>query len=476
MEGPWPPILRRRSRRSRCDASARDFFAARWGRDYDHRVELSPASLRPVLLLALGVALPFACAQGNGATTTDGTSEETAAASSGAGGAGGAASATASSAASGGGCPIGFGDCDGKPANGCETDLSKSLTDCGACGKLCGGANTNATCDKGSCTLTCDAGFADCDKSSTNGCEIQTSTNAENCGECGSVCPMNGGTPNCVKSQCGVSSCAPGLGDCDGVASNGCETSLSNNAASCGACGKTCTAPNATTACKGLACAITGCAMGFGDCDSTFGNGCEEALDTLANCGACGSICKLAHANQTCATGTCKVSSCLEPFVDCDMNDANGCEANITDDAENCGGWARFCSASKPNASPACSAGACSFACNASFGNCNNLWADGCEIDLSNDASHCGSCGVVCAAGKTCIAGVCGVVGACAADSYEPNDVQQAPAPPPMLASMKPLDPANDKWLLSANRSSTYTQASPTGATSTSSMRTSPTI
>jgi hypothetical protein len=33
--------------------------------------------------------------------------------------------------------------------------------------------------------------------------------------------------------------------------------------------------------------------------------------------------------------------------------------------------------------------------------------ADGCEINLTNNASNCGACGTVCAGGKACVASVC---------------------------------------------------------------------
>lgn len=44
-------------------------------------------------------------------------------------------------------CMQGFGDCDNKPGNGCETDLRISNDHCGACGRSCGMAG----CDKGDC-------------------------------------------------------------------------------------------------------------------------------------------------------------------------------------------------------------------------------------------------------------------------------------------------------------------------------------
>jgi Right handed beta helix region len=46
-------------------------------------------------------------------------------------------------------------------------------------------------------------------------------------------------------------------------------------------------------------------------------------------------------------------------------------------------------------------------ACFAGFADCNNQAVDGCEVNVSTDRNNCGSCGRVCAVGKTCIAGAC---------------------------------------------------------------------
>lgn len=50
-------------------------------------------------------------------------------------------------------CDGGWGDCDGNPVNGCETDLSISFSDCGTCGHSCddGMACTDDVCQAGVC-------------------------------------------------------------------------------------------------------------------------------------------------------------------------------------------------------------------------------------------------------------------------------------------------------------------------------------
>jgi hypothetical protein len=50
-------------------------------------------------------------------------------------------------------CDAGYGDCDGMPENGCETNTNRSPTHCGACGDACGfadscGLGTPGVCDQ----------------------------------------------------------------------------------------------------------------------------------------------------------------------------------------------------------------------------------------------------------------------------------------------------------------------------------------
>jgi len=66
----------------------------------------------------------------------------------------------------------------------------------------------NATaigCASGACTFTCNGGFGDCDGTASNGCETNLATSTANCGACGSVCPApaNG----CQLAVCLASSC-----------------------------------------------------------------------------------------------------------------------------------------------------------------------------------------------------------------------------------------------------------------------------
>ncbi|MCL4751383.1 MAG: hypothetical protein KJ015_14515 [Myxococcales bacterium] len=154
----------------------------------------------------------------------------------------GCAYANASAACQSGSCALGqcatgFGNCDDNVANGCETALASSTEHCGACGKSCaGGANAAATCSAGSCGLKCNAGWANCDGNLANGCETNVLTSVAHCGACGAACSTNHATPACGGGGCSVT-CAAGWGNCNGSPGDGCETVL-NTVTNCGACGK----------------------------------------------------------------------------------------------------------------------------------------------------------------------------------------------------------------------------------------------
>jgi hypothetical protein len=87
--------------------------------------------------------------------------------------------------------------------------------------------------------------------------------------------------------------CPAGVGDCNGDPADGCETAL-DTPSNCGACGLACALPHASASCDGGACTLGACDPGYGDCDGNPQNGCEASLALVpnsANCGACGVSC-----------------------------------------------------------------------------------------------------------------------------------------------------------------------------------------
>ncbi|MEZ4390403.1 MAG: hypothetical protein R3A48_04845 [Polyangiales bacterium] len=317
-----------------------------------------------------------------------------------------------------GSCATGFADCDNDPSNGCEVNTQTSTANCGACGNACATTNGSAACAAGSCaTGGCNTGFADCDGDPANGCEVNTQTNAGNCGACGTVCNLANATAVCGAGTCAVGTCNAGFADCDGNPANGCEVNLNTTASSCGACGRACAAPNGVAVCSAGACAVGACNAGFADCDGNPANGCEVVIASdTGNCGACRNVCPTpSNGSAVCSSGVCGIGSCSSGTANCDGNVSNGCEVNTNTSLSNCGACGRAC-ATPANGAPACTGGVCGLGtCNAGFANCDNNAGNGCETNLNTNVSSCGACGRACSfanATATCSGGAC-ALGAC---------------------------------------------------------------
>ena len=300
----------------------------------------------------------------------------------------------------GGTCPSGQ-SCCGPLCIDEKTDPAN----CGACGKTCGPyPHASAACTGSACAIgQCDPGFANCDQTLANGCEVDTGHDAANCGGCGKACPSgqacSGGV--CV-GVCGAGGMCPAGEACCGAMC----ASTSSDPKHCGSCATVCApAAQASVTCIAGACAIGACASGFADCNKIEADGCEKNLGTdNANCGGCGNACA---AGQTCSGGVCfggcgAMGSCMAGLSCCGA----ACE-NLTTDAKNCGGCGAVCPPIA-NGTPSCSASACHVgSCTAGFADCDGLVPDGCEVDTLSDPANCGACGKKCVAGSTCSAGTC---------------------------------------------------------------------
>ena len=291
-------------------------------------------------------------------------------------------------------------DCDGRVDE--DFDLLGDEMNCGSCGSRCVPARAVGECVVGACTITsCGSGFDDCDGNVANGCEDDLTTTA-NCGACGTACAAG---QLCTAGSCVNPPCAPGTDDCDGDPSNACETAL-DTLTDCGACGVPCASPDGATSCATGACEITSCTdPTTDDCDGDVTTGCEATLDTLTDCGACGVPCDFAGASESCATGTCVLGACDALFDDCDADPTNGCERALTT-LTDCGACGAGCTIT--NGTGTCVTGTCAVdTCNTNRGDCDMDATNGCEHDLRFDESNCGMCGNVCPGTETCRTGRC---------------------------------------------------------------------
>ncbi len=208
-----------------------------------------------------------------------------------------------------GACAANFGNCNGIDEDGCELAVDTAVDDCGKCGNHCGGkANATMTCVVGACAIGgCSSGFGDCNKKVDDGCETATDT-LPNCGACGNTCAsIAHASADCVSSKCTLKTCNAGFVDCDGNPDNGCECGAAGGAATCGVVSGGDAGSDADAsgdAGAGGTCTFLGCAAGFADCNKNLTtDGCEVSLLTdAANCGKCGLSCE----GATCAGGICQ--------------------------------------------------------------------------------------------------------------------------------------------------------------------------
>jgi serine/threonine protein kinase len=155
---------------------------------------------------------------------------------------GGAAAAAARFVAWPLACPPGRGDCNARALDGCETELSSSSAHCGGCGKACPTAEALVECVDSRCQVqSCsEKNHRDCNHDATDGCETDLTSDLANCGECGIGCVSTGAKRVlCVAGTCKVA-CDRQHADCDGKPETGCETATSNDPANCGRCGFAC--------------------------------------------------------------------------------------------------------------------------------------------------------------------------------------------------------------------------------------------
>jgi cysteine-rich repeat protein len=374
-------------------------------------------------------------------------------------------------------CAPGFGDCDGDPTNGCETDVTTDPAHCGRCSTATVDASCDtglanvavAECQAGQCIVDCAPGFSNCQggevcaptltncsgtenvdrlnptgQSVRNGCETSTSTDVNNCGSCGNACVSaanNVTAAVCTASQCVATACTvyngtaspvvTGFADCDADSSS-CET-RSNEQTRC----------NATNLCAGPSTAATTTRIG----NRAFPTNANEYIDCSNPTQFGGDpAATWACVRNAADTGyECQVSTCGPGFFACDPAQPATCfDLSTTANCSSCGNICGtgavctgaqsgdcFCSSATgercrqtgPNyTSATCTGTNCILNCNPGFADCDGDAANGCEIDTNASLEHCGACnasaanpstGTTCGTGAVCVAGGSGRVCRC---------------------------------------------------------------
>lgn len=252
------------------------------------------------------------------------------------------------------------------------------------------------------------SGGCEADEKECDGSCVPLTDPATGCGSPDTCepCELDNATAACAMDECSIGRCDNTWGDCNELAADGCEQTLGDVVAHCGACDRACaTAGVASVECSGGRC-VSSCAVGSANCTTpTTGadDGCETASATDArNCGGCGNDC-MAQGLGACSAGVCvcsQVGQCGNGSgVDC-VGGACSCDATVCRPGERCrrSGGSQLCG---------CNDGA---ACSAAQVCCQT--PAGCT-DVLTSPTSCGACGRACMAGFICSAGAC----ACDADA-----------------------------------------------------------
>ncbi|HLK11928.1 MAG TPA: hypothetical protein VKW76_11145 [Candidatus Binatia bacterium] len=317
-------------------------------------------------------------------------------------------------------CPSGRVSC-----NGICVDPRSDPNNCGACATVCPGApGASPRCIAGACSVACRPGFGDCDGNPANGCETNLNQDVAHCGTCDSACPaFANATPACSGGRC-TSTCVPGFGDCDGNPLDGCETDLTTDPAHCGKCTVACVGNATTTAsCQGGSCQYSCTDPGPGEV--ICGKSCVDVNTDARNCGGCRDVCP---PGEVCTNGTCacggNLSLCGSRCTDLATDPANCSQCgHACPPGDSCDNGHCSCDAPKKVCSGVCSdltrdvnnCGQCGHVCplgdSCVLGKCvcpqPKVVCSGRCVDLNTNNQNCGKCGIVCTPDFVCTSGEC---------------------------------------------------------------------
>ena len=149
------------------------------------------------------------------------------------------------------------------------------------------------------------------------------------------------------------------------------------------------------------------CVAPQADCDGIADNGCEtDLVNDRQHCGGCDTACKAADC--VCENGKLALR-CPTYHADCDADMNNGCETDLQTSTEHCGMCKHVCHTNGHDVvTAACVSGQCEMTCEPRVSpetDCDHNPDNGCETYLWFDANNCGQCGNRCA--TMCEAGVC---------------------------------------------------------------------
>lgn len=324
-------------------------------------------------------------------------------------------------------CPAPYATCGTTASLRCGVNLMNDKDNCGACGHACAdypSLNMASRCVQGECVPECGARgnacgttlYKDCNGNVDDGCEVPITDDPKNCGGCGHECAPGQG---CINGFCG---CPDGKTYCPGcnIFHPDACADLSRDDLNCGGCNVRCSSnfdgacspmpANTRYGCSNSECGHLKCTPAMADCNKDLpqgcsSDGCEVDLRTdPKNCGACGNACAAGQECRDDGNGP----QCVLPCEESGKSKCPDTCADLLSDPYNCGSCGNTCPL-RDNAKGECRKGVCVIACADGFADCDGNPVNGCEVNLANNPTNCGACGVTCdfVGGQPCIEGQC---------------------------------------------------------------------